>query len=117
MCAVPWGNHDSYGGYLEYRGEDILSTVGMFSTVGDIMNTLGAYLEYRRGYHDYCGGVQYRGGILSFVICLPWGDIMSTEGVQYRGGTQITKDFPHGTEHPHGTENPPRCSRYPPHLS
>ena len=30
------------------------------------------------------------------------GDIMSTmEGVQYHGGTQITKDFsPYGTEHP-----------------
>ena len=44
------------GEYHEYRGPDIMmhvggyqvSTVGVFSTVG--------------GYHEYCGGVQYRGG-------------------------------------------------------
>ena len=35
---------------------DILSTVGVFSTVGDIMINVGGYLEYR-------GGVQYRRGI------------------------------------------------------
>ena len=35
---------------------DILSTVGVFSTVGDIMSTVGRYHEYR-------GGVQYCGGI------------------------------------------------------
>ena len=35
---------------------DILSAVGVFSTVGDIMINVGGYLEYR-------GGVQYRGGI------------------------------------------------------
>ena len=34
---------------------DILSTMGVFSTVGDIMINVGGYLEYR-------GGVQYRGG-------------------------------------------------------
>ena len=34
---------------------------------------------------------------------------MSTVGgVQYCGGTKITKDlFPHGTEHPHGTQGTP----------
>ena len=35
---------------------DILSTMGVFSTVGDIMINVGGYLEYR-------GGVQHRGGI------------------------------------------------------
>ena len=35
---------------------DILSTVGVFSTVGDIMSTVGGYLEYR-------GDLQYRGGL------------------------------------------------------
>ena len=40
MCTVPWG---------------VLSTVGVFSTIGDIMSTMGGYLEYR-------GGVQYHGG-------------------------------------------------------
>ena len=40
------------------------------------------------------GGVQCRGGILSFVIWAPWGDIMvHMRGYhEYRGGTQITKD-------------------------
>ena len=39
------------------------------STVGDIMSTVGGYLEYRGGvqyrggYHDKCGGyLEYRGG-------------------------------------------------------
>ena len=43
MCAVPWG---------------VLSTVGVFSTVGDILSTVG-------GYHDK----------------LMWGDILSAVGV------------------------------------
>ena len=80
MCAVPWG---------------VLSTVGVFSTVGDIMSTVGGYLEYRGGcsvlwgYHDECGGyLEYRG------VFSTMGDIMSTVGVilstvgdtQYCGG-------------------------------
>ena len=28
---------------------DIMSTVGVFSTMGDIMSTVGGYLEYRGG--------------------------------------------------------------------
>ena len=35
---------------------DILSTVGCSVPLGDIMINVGGYLEY-------CGGVQYRGGI------------------------------------------------------
>ena len=55
---------------------DILSTVGVFSTVGDIMSTLGGYLEYR-------GGCSVPWGDIMMHV----GDIMSTvEGVQYRGG-------------------------------
>ena len=48
------------GGYLEYREGcsvpwgDMMSTVGVFSTMGDIMSTVE--------------GVQYRGGIPSFEI-------------------------------------------------
>ena len=42
---------------------------------------------YVGGYHEYRGGVQYRGG-----CSVPW-------------GTQIIKDFS-----PHGTEHPPRYS-------
>ena len=41
---------------------DILSTVGVFSTVGDIMSTVGGYLEYRGG------------------CSVPWGDIMMHVG-------------------------------------
>ena len=53
MCAVPW---------------EVLSTVGVFSTVGDILSTVGG-VQYRGGCHDKCGGyLEYRGG------------------VQYRGG-------------------------------
>ena len=55
---------------------DILSTVGVFSTVGDIMSTVGGYVEYR-------GGCSVPWGDLMMHV----GDIMSTvEGVQYRGG-------------------------------
>ena len=54
---------------------DILSTVGVFSTVGgyhdkcgDIMINVGGYLEYRGGV-QYCGGYhEYRGG-----CSVPWG--------------------------------------------
>ena len=53
----------------------------MCSALGNIMSTVGGYLEYR-------GGVQYRGGyhdkcgdILSTVGCsVPWGYL------EYRGG-------------------------------
>ena len=45
-----------------------MSTVGVFSTVGVILSTVGN-VQYRGGYHDACGGivstvgdVQYRGG-------------------------------------------------------
>ena len=61
---------------------DILSTVGVFSTVGDILSTVGvfstvgSYLEYRGvfstvGYYDACGGYhEYHGG-----CSVPWGEI------------------------------------------
>ena len=67
VCAVPWG---------------AFSTVGVFSTVGDIMSTMGRYLEYcggvqyRGGYHDKCGGYLENRGVFSTM-----GDIMSTVGV------------------------------------
>ena len=105
---------------------DILSTVGVFSTVGDIMSTVGGYLEYR-------GGCSVPWGDIMMHV----GDIMSTvEGVQYRGGkSQLLFEYPtvlntpHGTHDiphmhhdiptvlkfqrmvsPHGTEHPPRYS-------
>ena len=55
------------GGYPEY--------CGAFSTVGRYHDACG-------GYHEYHGGVQYRGGIISTVEV-----ILSTVGdTQYRGG-------------------------------
>ena len=47
------------GGYHDARG-DIMSTVGVFSTVG-------GYHEYRGGYLEYCGDVQYCGDIMMHV--------------------------------------------------
>ena len=42
-CSVPWGDiMSTVGGYLEYRGG----------------------VQYRGGYHDKCGGyLEYRGGV------------------------------------------------------
>ena len=48
------------GGYFEYHG-GYLEFCGVFNTVGDNLMHLGEY-------HEYCGGVQYRGGIPSFEI-------------------------------------------------
>ena len=46
-----------------------MSTVGVFSTMGDIMINLGGYLEYRRGYHEYRGSyLEYHEG-----CSVPWG--------------------------------------------
>ena len=67
VCAVPWG---------------------VFSTVRDIMSTVGGYLEYRGGvqyrggYHDKCGGyIEYRGGVqYRGEIMINVGDILSTVG-------------------------------------
>ena len=43
-------------GYHDKCGGDILSTEGVFTTVG-------GYHEYHGGYLEYRAGVQYRGGI------------------------------------------------------
>ena len=69
-CSVPWGISWVPWG-------DILSTMGVFSTVG--------------GYHDKCGGISWvPWGVFSTmggISWVPWGDILSTVGdVQYRGG-------------------------------
>ena len=65
--------------------EDILSTMGGVQYRGDIMSTM-------RGYHEYRGCVQYRGGKIMMHV----GDIMSTVGgyhplkFEYRGGYHDT---------------------------
>ena len=107
---------------------DILSTVGVFSTMGDIMSSVGGYLEYRGrcsvpwgDIMSTVGGVQYRGGyfllyyiifiILYYIFIILYHLKFEYHGGyhEYRGGcsvpwgTQITKDFsPHGThDSPH----------------
>ena len=77
MCSTVGG--------AQYRGGCSVPR-GMFSTVGDIMSTVGGYLEYRGGcsvpwgYHDKCGGYhEYRGG-----CSVPWG--YHPLKFEYRGG-------------------------------
>ena len=41
---------------------DILSTMGVFSTMRDIMSTMGGIMSTVGGYLEYRGDVQYRGG-------------------------------------------------------
>ena len=60
-----------------------MSTVGVFSTMGDIMINVGDILstvegvQYRGGYHEYRGGyLEYRGR-----CSVPWGDIMMHVGI------------------------------------
>ena len=74
----------------QYRG--VLSTVGVFNTVGDIMSTVGDILSTM-------GGVQYRGDIMINVggyheyrgVFSTMGDIMSTVGgsLEYRGRCSV----------------------------
>ena len=70
VCAVPWG---------------------VFSTMGDIMSTVGGYLEYR-GVFSTLGDIMINvGDILSTVgVFSTVGDIMSTVRgyLEYRGAFQ-----------------------------
>ena len=70
MCAVPWGVLSAVGvfstvGDIMSTVGDILSTVGVFSTVGDIMinvrdilSTVGDIMSTAGGYHEYHGGLS-----------------------------------------------------------
>ena len=101
-CSAPWGHIIStVGDILSTVGVfstmgdiminvgDILSTMGVFSTVGDIMSTVGRYHEYR-------GVILSTMGVFSTV-----GDIMTHVGVFSTVGYPNNKRFsPHGTEHP-----------------
>ena len=66
---------------------DILSTVGVFSTVGDIMSTVGSYLEYRGG-----NFMIPRGGNFMMLKVI----LSTVGGVQYRGGYHPLKFEYHG---------------------
>ena len=53
-CSVPWGLLSTVGGYHEYRG-------GYLEYCGGV--------QYHGGYHDKCGGyLEYCGG-----CSVPWG--------------------------------------------
>ena len=113
---VPWGDIMSTVGDIlstmggvQYRG-DILSTVGVFSTVGDIMSTVGVILSA-------VGDVQYRGGI----SWCTWGYH------EYRGGCSVPWgenlllfEYPTVLNTPHGNHDiphmyhdiPPRYSNF-----
>ena len=68
-CSVPWGVLSTVGvfstvGDIMSTVGDILSTVGVFSTVGDIMINVGDILSTVGvfstvgGYHEYHGGLS-----------------------------------------------------------
>ena len=60
-----------------------------YNPVEFVFTTFGG-AQYHRGYHEYCGGVQY---------C---------------GGTHITKDYStHGTEHPTALKISPQHTEHP----
>ena len=52
-----------------------MSTVGVFSTEGDIMINVGGYLEYCGGVQYHGGYHEYRGGYLEYCggCSVPWG--------------------------------------------
>ena len=56
-----------------HRG--VCSTMGMFSTLGDIMSTVGG-VQYTRGCHDKCGGRSLRKQLNLYgnpsVLNIPW---------------------------------------------
>ena len=90
----------------------IMSTVGiswvpwgMFSTVGDIMINVKGYLEYCGGYLEYRGRISW----------CTWGYHEYRGGVQYHGGKIFFIWVPHGTEHPHGTQDNPHGTHDIPH--
>ena len=67
-----WGYHDKCG--------DIMSTVGVIlSTVGGV--TMGDIMMHVGDIMSTVEGVQYSGGIPSFEISVPWGDIMIHVGI------------------------------------
>ena len=69
------------------------------STMGDILITVGRYHDKCGGISWYHGDMMHVGNIMSTVGGYV-GDIMSTVGCSAPWGTQITKEYPHGTEHP-----------------
>ena len=63
MCAVPWGVlstvgvFSTVGGYLEYRGGCSVQWGDIMINVGDILSTVGVF-STMGGYHEYRGGLS-----------------------------------------------------------
>ena len=111
---------------------NILSTVGVFSTMGGYHEYCGGYLEYRRdvqyrgGYHDARGAYhEYRGGCSVLwgenLLLFEYPTVLNTLTVlmmsphMYHDIPHMCHDIPHGTHIskdgiPHGNEHPPRYS-------
>ena len=111
VCAVPWGVFSTVGISWVPWG-DILSTVGwyleyrgVFSTVGDIMSTLGGYLEYRGGC-SVLWGVSWCMWGISWV---PW-RVFSTAG-----GNLLLFEYPTVLNTPTVLMISPTCIMISPH--
>ena len=103
----------------------VLSTVGVFSTMGDIMMHVGKYHEYCGGYHEYYGVFNTMGDsnnkrFPSTVLNTLHGthDIPhSTQDIPpwySRYPRTVLKISLHSTQDiHHSTEHPPQYSRYP----
>ena len=61
------------------------------STVGVILSTVGDIMMHMGGYHGYCGGVQYHGGVL---LLFEYPTVLNTPTVLMISphSTQISED-------------------------
>ena len=118
-CSVHRGRGVQYirGIPWVHRGY-IMSTLGVFSTSGDIMSTFGD-VQYIGGYHDACGGYhEYPiGGYHEYIGGISW----VHRGMFSTSGFSIERFLPTCSPtcimiSPQCTEHPPMYSWYPPDV-
>ena len=109
--------HDNCGGFHDKCGRKTWVQWTVFSTVGDIIITVGWYLEYcggrsvpwRTSWYVW-GDHKYRGDTIFCYLSTMWGYHDTCGDVQYCGCFQIIKDdIPQGTEHPTVFTISPTC--------
>ena len=113
-CAVHWKMLITLGEYhWVHRGcsvhwGDIMSTLGVFSTVGDTMSTPGG-AQYTGGYHDECRGYHE----YSEECSVHWG--FHTNSIVFpMTFPNIYHDIPQCTHDiPHNTHDIPWCTEHP----